>query len=100
MYGRINTLNELIEALQELAETEVDTPDGTVEAGELPVRIAYQQNWPLAGRISATTVCKCDGKMGVWLAETPVGRYEHPYGPRNAWEGGVEGLDFGDDEEY
>ena len=88
----IETLNDLIEALQELAEC--DDKEGN-QIGDLPVRIAYQNSWPLAGRVSAVTVCKKDGKTRVWIAESPVSSYiENPYAPRDAWEGGIEGTDW------
>ncbi len=90
MWDNIETLNDLIERLQEIAECDFDGK----ECGELPVRVAYQQTWPLVGRISAITVCKKEGKAGVWLAETPPYSDENPYAPRNAWEGGFEGDDF------
>lgn len=86
---RIETLNDLIEMLQELAECE-DNEGNLI--GELPVCIAHQQNWPLAEAISAVTVCKRDDESKVWLAASP--RYDLDYAPREAWEGGVEGLDW------
>lgn len=90
MYQNFETLNDLIEHLQEIAEQE--TADGT-SVGELPVAIAHQQSWPLAERVSAVTVADRDG-MKVWLAASPS--YDLDYAPRNAWEGGIEGIDFGD----
>ena len=93
MYQDINTLNDLIEILQEMAERETA---GGMSVGELPVAIAHQQSWPLAEAISAVTVADRDG-MKVWLAATPT--YDLDYAPRNAWEGGIEGIDF-DDEEW
>ena len=87
------TLNELIEQLQEMAD--MDDMDGN-PIGELPVCIAHQQNWPLAERISAVTVANRDG-MKVWLAASPA--YNLDYAPHSAWEGGIEGIDFADDEE-
>jgi len=86
------TLNELIEYLQELAEQE--DKDGN-PIGELPVCIAHQQNWPLAESIGAVTVADRDG-MKVWLAATPTRDLD--YAPRNAWEGGIEGIDWEDEE--
>lgn len=85
------TLNELIEYLQELAEQE--DKDGN-PIGELPVCIAHQQNWPLAERVAAVTVAERDGSK-VWIAASPA--YNLDYAPRNAWEGGVEGVDWDDD---
>ena len=92
MYQNFNTLNELIEYLQELAEQE--DKDGNV-VGELPVCIAHQQNWPLAERISAVTVAERDGNK-VWIAASPS--HELDYAPHNAWEGGIEGIDWEDEE--
>lgn len=87
MYG-IETLNDLIEALTELAEQE--DRDGN-SIGDLPVCIAHQQSWPLAEAISAVTVAERDG-MKVWIAASP--RHDLDYAPRDAWEGGIEGIDF------
>jgi hypothetical protein len=87
----IETLNDLIEALTELAECE--DKDGNA-IGDLPVCIAHQQNWPLAESISAVTVAERDG-MKVWLAASPA--YNLDYAPRDAWEGGIEGIDFEDE---
>lgn len=84
----IETLNDLIEQLQELAEQE--DRDGN-PIGELPVAIAHQQNWPLAEMIGAVTVADRDG-MKVWIAASPTSRMD--YAPRNAWEGGIEGVDW------
>ena len=92
MWQSIETLNDLIETLQELAEQE--TADGT-NIGELPVAIAHQQNWPLAESVGAVTVANRDG-MKVWLAATPT--YVLDYAPRSAWEGGIEGIDWEDEE--
>ena len=88
------TLNELIEALQELAEQE--DKDGNL-IGELPVCIAYQKSWPLAEAIEAVTVADRDGSK-VWLAATPT--YELDYAPHNAWNNGIEGIDWEDGEEW
>lgn len=85
----IKTLNDLIEALQELAECE--DAEGNI-IGELPVCIAHQQNWPLAEAISAVTVCERDGENKVWLAASP--RHDLDYAPRDAWQGGIEDLDW------
>lgn len=93
MYQNFETLNDLIEYLQELAEQE--TADGT-SIGELPVAIAHQQNWPLAEKVAAVTVADRDG-MKVWLAATPT--YGLDYAPHAAWAGGIEGIDF-DGEEW
>ena len=92
MYQSIKTLNDLIECLQELAEQE--TADGR-NIGELPVAIAHQQNWPLAERIAAVTVADRDG-MKVWLAASPSRDLD--YAPRDAWEGGIEGIDWESEE--
>ena len=86
------TLNELIEALQELADQE--DKDGNL-IGELPVCIAHQRNWPLAEAIEAVTVADRDGSK-VWLAATPTHNLD--YASRNAWEGGIEGIDWEDEE--
>lgn len=94
MYQSIETLNDLIEYLQELAECE--DKDGN-NIGELHVAIAHKQNWPLAEKISAVTVSDRDG-MKVWLAASPA--YNLDYAPHNAWEGGIEGVDFYEDEEW
>ena len=93
--SNIKTLNDLIEMLQELAEQE-DVDGGLV--GELPVHIAHQQNWPLAERIAAVTVCSKNDERAVWLAASPS--YDLDYAPRNAWEGGIEGIDWGDEEDW
>ena len=92
MWNNIETLNDLIEQLQELAEQETV---GGMSVGELPVAIAHQQNWPLAEAISAVTVADRDG-MKVWLAASP--RHDLDYAPRSAWEGGIEGIDWEDEE--
>ena len=92
MWQNIETLNDLIETLQELAEQE--DKDGN-SIGELPVCIAHQQNWPLAEGISAVTVADRDG-MKVWLAASPS--HDLDYAPRSAWEGGIEGIDWEDEE--
>ena len=88
MFDSIETLNDLIEALTELAGQE--DKDGNA-IGELPVAIAHQQQWPLAERIAAVTVADRDG-MKVWLAASPSRDLD--YAPRDAWEGGIEGIDF------
>jgi hypothetical protein len=88
----IRTLNDLIEALQELAEQE--DKDGN-DIGELPVAIAHQYDWPLAEAVSAVTVADRDG-MKVWIAASPSRHLD--YAPRSAWEGGIEGIDWEDDE--
>ena len=85
------TINELIEELRYLADM--------YDMGEMDVRVAHQPQWPLAETISAITVAEKDGERKCWLATYPVGRYENPYAPRTAWEGGIEGEDFGDDED-
>lgn len=92
--GSFETLNDLIEYLQELAEQE--DKDGNI-IGDLPVCIAHQQNWPLAERVAAVTVAERDG-MKVWLAASPS--YDLDYAPRSSWEGGIEGIDWSDDEEW
>ncbi len=92
MHQDFETLNDLIEYLQELAEQE--DKDGNL-IGELPVAIAHQQNWPLAERISAVTVAERDGNK-VWIAASPA--YNLDYAPRSAWEGGIEGIDWEDEE--
>lgn len=89
----IKTLNDLIEALQEIASYE--DKDGN-PIGELPVCIAHQQNWPLAEAIEAITVSERDGNK-VWIATSP--RYDLDYAPRNAWNNGIEGVDW-EEEEY
>ena len=88
MYQDFETLNDLIEYLQELAEQE--DKDGNL-IGELPVVIAHQQNWPLAERISAVTVAEYGGNK-VWIAASPSSQLD--YAPRDAWEGGIEGIDW------
>lgn len=88
MWQTIETLNDLIEVLQDMAELE--DKDGNV-IGELPVCMAHQQNWPLAERIAAVTVAERDGSK-VWIAATPS--YDLDYAPRGAWEGGIEGVDW------
>ena len=93
MYQNFETLNGLIEYLQELAEQETA---GGMSVGELPVAIAHQQSWPLAEKVAAVTVADRDG-MKVWLAASPS--YDLDYAPCNAWEGGIEGLDFCDEDE-
>lgn len=92
MYQNFETLNDLIEYLQELAEQETV---GGMSVGELPVAIAHQQSWPLAEAIGAVTVADRDG-MKVWLAATPT--HDLDYAPRSAWEGGIEGVDWEDEE--
>lgn len=94
MWGNIETLNDLIDVLTELAEQE-DKDGNTV--GELPVCIAHQQNWPLAEAISAVTVAERDGSK-VWIAASPA--YNLDYAPRSAWEGGIEGIDWEDGDDY
>lgn len=94
MYQNFETLNDLVEYLQELAEQETI---GGMSVGELPVAIAHQQNWPLAERIAAVTVCAKNEERAVWLAASPS--YDLDYAPRNAWEGGIEGADFPEDGE-
>lgn len=93
MWNDIETLNDLIEQLQELAEQETV---GGMSIGDLPVCIAHQQNWPLAEGIGAVTVADRDG-MKVWIAASP--RHDLDYAPRSAWEGGIEGIDW-DEEEW
>lgn len=92
MWNDFETLNDLIDYLTELAEHE--DKDGNL-IGELPVAIAHQQNWPLAERISAVTVSERDGSR-VWIAASPS--HDLDYAPRNAWEGGIEGIDWEDEE--
>lgn len=92
MWNSFETLNDLIEYLQELAEQETV---GGMNIGELPVAIAHQQSWPLAEAVGAVTVADRDG-MKVWLAATPTHNLD--YAPRNAWEGGIEGIDWEDEE--
>lgn len=95
-----DTLNELIEALNELADME--TEDGT-SVGDLPVGVAYQQSWPLSGYVAAVTVATRDSSVGpcVWIAESrsDFGPFGSGYAPRDAWEGGIEGVDFFTDDE-
>lgn len=93
MYQNFETLNDLIEILQEMAEQQ-DVNGNLI--GELPVHIAHQQNWPLAERIAAVTVCEKNEERAVWIAASPS--YNLDYAPRNAWEGGIEGIDFEDEE--
>ena len=54
----IETLNDLIGVLQDLAEQE--TSDGKA-IGDLPVCIAHQKQWPLAEAIEAVTVADRNG---------------------------------------
>ena len=89
----IETLNDLIEVLQDLADQE--TADGKA-IGDLPVCIAHQQNWPLAEAVGAVTVADRGGDK-VWLAATPT--YELDYAPSAAWMGGIEGVDWEAEEE-
>lgn len=94
MWQNIDTLNDLIEILTEMAEQE-DANGNTI--GELPVCIAHQQNWPLAEKVAAVTVADRDG-MKVWLAASPAHNLD--YASRNAWEGGIEGIDWEDGEDW
>ena len=87
------TLNDLIECLQEVAER-VDKHGNPV--GELPVCIAHQQSWPIAERVTAVTVAERNGSK-VWLAASPA--CDLDYASYNAWEGGIEGVDWYDDSE-
>ena len=93
MWRDVDTLNDLIEVLKEMAEME--TEDGK-EVGELPVCIAHQKNWPLAEGIEEVTVADYDG-MKVWLAAAP--KWELTYAPSTAWNGGIEGVDWEAEEE-
>lgn len=88
----IETLNDLIGVLQDLAEQE--TSDWKA-IGDLPVCIAHQKQWPLAEAIEAVTVADRNGDK-VWLAATPT--YELDYAPDTAWNGGIENVDWDGDE--
>lgn len=79
-------VNELIEALQDLV-------DNNPEAGELPLRVAYQPNWPLHVRVDAVRVAvakgaddRPDAPVLYFVAGTcPYG--ENPYASRVLWDG-------------
>lgn len=73
------TVEELRDLLDEMVECGL---------GELPIRMAHQQNWPLAEVIATATRCESsDGADTIWLACNPAPRHENPYAPREAWEG-------------
>lgn len=94
------TLDELIEQLQEIRDTQVD-------GGSIEVRIAFQPNYPLAADIATVTFLdgdpddRCDShaqdewcedcepeenEQFIWIAATDtVRRSESPYAPRAAW---------------
>lgn len=67
---------------------------------ETPLRIATQPSWPLASTLAAVTLIEApeddedpdfvpDRVATVWLAASDsVGYDEHPYAPRDAWNGG------------
>jgi hypothetical protein len=81
------TVNQLIEALQDLV-------NGNQEAGELPLRVAMQENWPLHVSVAGVRIGKCDGADGqegkkvlYFVAGTcPYG--ENPYASRDLWQEG------------
>ncbi len=79
------TLNELIAQLEELRDGE--------DAGEAEVRVAYQQNYPLAGRLEAITLDRKQDSLPsdvLWFAIGSVPYDESPYAPAYAWSGEVE----------
>jgi hypothetical protein len=79
----IKTVGDLKEALEEFDDA-------------LPVRIAYQPSWPLAGSIqNVREVDRADepggptrpGDVTLWIAVDQVSTYtENPYAPRDAWD--------------
>jgi hypothetical protein len=76
------TLGQLID---ELTEVMRDNENGS----ELPVRIAYQPNYPLRATVECVALNEDDDSDGqtVWIAaSSTVGHDENPYAPASAWE--------------
>lgn len=81
----ITTLNELIERLEEIRR-EIAKRDGKAvnKAGEIELRVAHQQHYPLTGMVAA--VNEVDGRL--WVAVGALNQYnESPYAPQAAWTG-------------
>jgi hypothetical protein len=75
---KIETIGDLLDALADLSE-------------DLPVRIAFQPNYPLAATISNVRVIEREERRPfqkvLWIAVDQITDYdESPYGPRDAWE--------------
>lgn len=84
------TIDDLIAQLEEARDT---------LGGQAPVRVAYQENYPLRGTVAAVTVPEGDDPYGdgesapgqdgdagmVWLAVGTAPYDENPYGPKWAW---------------
>jgi hypothetical protein len=85
------TLNELIDELRDMLD---DFP----ELGDEELKIAYQQNYPLAADIVNVTMvdeedddCECEyikdcthqGKPQLWIATSDCSN--EPYAPKAAW---------------
>jgi hypothetical protein len=83
------TLNELIEELQAIVESDE-------ELGEAEVQLATQPNYPLAFAIDTVTADHCGDAPVVWIAEGGHPREGSPYAPKHAWDGGEV---FGDEDE-
>lgn len=69
------TVSDLIKELQYVLD----------DYGDLDVRVAYQPEWPLAGKIVNVWVQDQDESKPVWLAVDGVCRSESPYAPKDAW---------------
>ena len=81
------TLNQLIEMLKEAQEQ-------LGESSDCEVRLAVQPSWPLACYVDEVTLEPSSTEKGregpvVWIAAgSGVGYDEHPYAPKQAWDGG------------
>lgn len=77
------TLNELIEELLELRDSE--------DCGESEVMAAVQPNYPLAAEVDAITFdCASKGHSPVvWIATGAAPHGRNPYAPKHAWDGGA-----------
>lgn len=86
----ISTVRELIASLEEvLAEAGKD---------DVELRVASQPSYPLANAIDAVSLERQGRPRGLyrtaeepvcWIAIDQVDSPEHPYAPRDAWDGGV-----------
>ena len=81
------TIGELITALEDIRDS---SPNGD----NTEVRIAYQQNYPLAGTVAAITELPMmaddeenEDVTVAWIATGEVGWDENPYASSAAWTG-------------
>jgi hypothetical protein len=75
------TIGELIEALEDLR-------DSNEQGSEMPVRIAYQRNYPIAATVAGVADSSDfdSGPAVAWIATGSMPYDENPYANDWAWD--------------